>query len=1035
MSTANNDAENYLISKYSDDITYPSWNPNGTGEFSFVDCFVTAVVYSNGKVETRSEKDHLIGLPIVNNPAMVPAKLIDLDSPYHDLSSTLYGMNFGINWKPKDNSGNHNSFIGKWKPAIVSRDYWIRQINDTSSDRYTQTIAAQGSSKLVEVEWGRIKSKALTQLKEGYDISETLSVSVTLFNYTRPHQDEHFLYGVVSGTIGVGTKKESLNFVGERVMLYNKAFPDDKLHIPKHKDNPCAGVNDWMFTAYFNVNKEPKHTVTVDFGNSIKIDFGGNICNFGHLYLAMFVNGVTSTERVEVIHKLPYMDPEWYNKSGGVNDFHLSSDQYDRSQSSLFAVVWFSAKPDIDGNIPVCKDDQTSSRKQCAYVVMRESRFNLRPMDHHVLRLEAGQSIEVRLRLREYGKKPTVSRQVKLLDKSPNNDWDQKYLEVTNPIMTDDRGIATFKFEAKTGMGRPRGKLEMDGEVFVFGYCVEVEKEGSTEGLCEEGYTNMISFLVWDKTTYSEPVFWDDHVKPIFQQYERLYPAMRNILRLGQYEDVVKPHNIQLLLKAMNPKKFDHPSYMPATRDLSPSRVEMILKWLNSDNHYRNWSHVEEVLYTPPQFCQESSYEFENKAANINIGKVSEYAAHKSTSTGSNEQDEDQEDSKVMSLRGDDLLMTKFMKLSAPREKEIIPSWMENMKRKKPCTVENLKKNLQDAVTLEFSTIPPYLTAMYSLKDGYNTEVYDVIRSVVMQEMLHMAQAANILIALGGRPIIDDKDHVPKYPGHLPAGVLPGLDVSLQKASPKHIYEVFMMIEYPHGEKESGLDEDVGKQLTIGQFYKRIKQCIKSVGNKAFCNTEECLKKQLYWPWKEEHSTGALIEVKDVKSAKKAINMIVEQGEGAGKQDPTYLHTKWLAHFYKFEELACKKHLLVKRKHRRSEYVGLADNHDIEFTAKGVWPMRDNPSSVGIPHDTQVYHKAKFFHQIYRSLLAKLQEVFDGNPESINDSVYLMESLQLHIKELMKLEVPAPPGWPKHTCGPVFDYEWKENDRYMSAKM
>ena len=54
-----------------------------------------------------------------------------------------------------------------------------------------------------------------------------------------------------------------------------------------------------------------------------------------------------------------------------------------------------------------------------------------------------------------------------------------------------------------------------------------------------------------------------------------------------------------------------------------------------------------------------------------------------------------------------------------------------------------------------------------------------------------------------------------------------------------------------------------------------------------------------------------------------------------------------------------------------------------------------------------------------------LQEVFDGKPDSIDDAVYLMESLQLHMKELMMLEIPSPPGWPKRTCGPVFDYEWE----------
>ncbi len=33
---------------------------------------------------------------------------------------------------------------------------------------------------------------------------------------------------------------------------------------------------------------------------------------------------------------------------------------------------------------------------------------------------------------------------------------------------------------------------------------------------------------------------------------------------------------------------------------------------------------------------------------------------------------------------------------------------------------------------MEFSTIPPYLTALYSIKDGYNQEAYEIIRSVVI---------------------------------------------------------------------------------------------------------------------------------------------------------------------------------------------------------------------------------------------------------------------------------------------------------------
>ena len=72
---------------------------------------------------------------------------------------------------------------------------------------------------------------------------------------------------------------------------------------------------------------------------------------------------------------------------------------------------------------------------------------------------------------------------------------------------------------------------------------------------------------------------------------------------------------------------------------------------------------------------------------------------------------------------------------------------------------------------------------------------------------------------------------------------------------------------------------------------------------------------------------------------------------------------------------------------------------------------------------TQVYYKARNFHRVYCSLLAKLQEMFDGNPKAVDDAVYLMESLQIHAKELMRVEVPSPPGWSKHTCGPIFEWD------------
>ena len=64
-----------------------------------------------------------------------------------------------------------------------------------------------------------------------------------------------------------------------------------------------------------------------------------------------------------------------------------------------------------------------------------------------------------------------------------------------------------------------------------------------------------------------------------------------------------------------------------------------------------------------------------------------------------------------------------------------------------------IKQALQTAIELECSTLPLYLSALFSLQvQNYNA--YNQMRSVVMEEMVHMAIAANLLAAIGGTPRI-----------------------------------------------------------------------------------------------------------------------------------------------------------------------------------------------------------------------------------------------------------------------------------------
>src|SRR5690606_2357790 len=85
--------------------------------------------------------------------------------------------------------------------------------------------------------------------------------------------------------------------------------------------------------------------------------------------------------------------------------------------------------------------------------------------------------------------------------------------------------------------------------------------------------------------------------------------------------------------------------------------------------------------------------------------------------------------------------------------------------------LEDLYPMLQNAIELEHSTIPPYLTALFSIRPGTSTEARKIVHSIVIEEMMHMTIAANILNAIGGKPQINNPRFVPVYPGPLPMGI------------------------------------------------------------------------------------------------------------------------------------------------------------------------------------------------------------------------------------------------------------------------
>ena len=149
-------------------------------------------------------------------------------------------------------------------------------------------------------------------------------------------------------------------------------------------------------------------------------------------------------------------------------------------------------------------------------------------------------------------------------------------------------------------------------------------------------------------------------------------------------------------------------------------------------------------------------------------------------------------------------------------------------------TLTDLRNHLQVAIGLELTTIPTYLYALYSIEEGANTAAVELIESVVLEEMLHMALAANVLNAIGGRPSTRPitglgYSPVPTYPATVP--LIPAIPpIHLSPLTPTAV-DLFLEIERPVEPKPppKGRAASAGYG-SIGEFYDAIRDGLERLG-------------------------------------------------------------------------------------------------------------------------------------------------------------------------------------------------------------
>ena len=179
---------------------------------------------------------------------------------------------------------------------------------------------------------------------------------------------------------------------------------------------------------------------------------------------------------------------------------------------------------------------------------------------------------------------------------------------------------------------------------------------------------------------------------------------------------------------------------------------------------------------------------------------------------------------------------------------------------------------------------------------------YGRIYDVVMEEMLHMGLAGNMLASLGGVPEIP----VPAYPAWgLPGGVKPELRVYLKGLTKPVVSELYMEIEKPEHPLARYALYRGRAYPTVAAFYDEISDNFGKLEDSDLTAANQLVDYGV--------TAQAVFVVDSVKAAQRACLEIKEQGEGTTQSpydDPDF--GGGLAHYYRFAEIFHEKTLVPK---------------------------------------------------------------------------------------------------------------------------
>ena len=585
VSTVNNDVRHYdnatFDSVFQDFQAGPQlngwWNPTGSGAFRLLGCRVVAAHYGDGGATQAASDDPVIGVRVMGADDRSSGKIVDID-PQWQLASALWGLRLRL----ADDSG-RALVTGGYRPHSF-RDLWFGRMLGPNGQPAGGDDAASAvfQSVLEDLEWADNlrDSRCVAEMQEAAAATGALSIRMTTFAFNaRNPQAPGFTLGTVSGVIGPHLPGDPESFILGRRFV------------------PANGSVSWNGCSYGSAQVDrAAGRLFVDLGNAIQLLTpnsdaskgpvvpAGALNDIGRLWVGVLKQPDTpeftaaTRDNFMPIAEIDYRPANWITQTSGIAAATLDDAQLALIGDHPLALA---ALTDLNAG--------TGMNGEYGQIAIRETTGGLfveaEPIVH---RIDAPGRSEATIRAARYGA-PLADTEITIaqLGRMPGQGGGQgsgphtpqapipdigvpeTALAVPASVTTGPDGAASLAFEA-SDPGNVRQYI--DGQL----YLVDFRLPG--QGNQVRSAFDYIVLHVREAWPAPASPAWDD-VAPILQQYGNLYPIMsRQLINLAD-QDAVRRHAALLRLAFSRP--IDDPNHMPVTRDLSQSKRDAILAYLD----------------------------------------------------------------------------------------------------------------------------------------------------------------------------------------------------------------------------------------------------------------------------------------------------------------------------------------------------------------------------------------------------------------------------------------------------------------------